>query len=849
MDYSFSLCVLLAVAAISLVPPIRAAAWSYKSIGDGWQADDSMYDEDEEDSTDYRFISYKKNLAYGSQFKDENLVSFVQLAVDETREQLLVGGRDNLYRLHLDNLTKIEQAVWTSSDSIRTLCRNKGQAIDACHNFIRVLIHRADEDRVFVCGTDSFNPQCTWRNVSNLSDVMETKDGRGISPFSPDYNATSLITKSGDLYAATVIDFSARDPAISRLLGPSPFLRTKKGNSKWLNEPNFVSTYEIGNFVYFFFRETAVEYINCGKKIFSRVARVCKTDKGGQFSLSNVWTTFLKARLNCSLPGNFPFYFDELQSTFYPEDEGLVYAVFTTPPNSIAGSAVCVYNLTAFDSVFDGPFKHQESPTSAWISNDNHFSERKCVSEGSSTKRSSAKATDVFMAAKKYQLMDQAVASREMGPLIMRAGERWTHIVVDLVPTKNGLQDVMFLATADGRVRKMLRLRNSNSTCLVEEIKIVSNGHPRPVKSMKISSDKGALYIATEGGILKVPVQRCDRFVTGERCLEAQDPYCGWNTETKSCTPAPDGNPSSGHWEQDFHKCPVLDSPVNGGWSSWSKWSECRQVGLDRMVDQCLCRSRTCTRPAPANNGRKCIGPEMEVSNCTVHGSWTDWSEWSACTQTCGLATKARKRQCGNPPPKFGGRDCQGQDMERHICTDNPECPLVPVDGKWSKWSGWSACTRNCNSGIQRRKRDCNRPTPSRGGQHCVGNNEEWRMCNTLKCPEISKNFPWTEWIRTNETKGGYFEQRFRFTCRANVEKNKDIKTTFAKSQVQFCFASQRGCYRPKELANTITSIDTFTSVDRVLKRYCRRRRRLFKKYCKCRTLGVFLVCQKCTLG
>ena len=30
-------------------------------------------------------------------------------------------------------------------------------------------------------------------------------------------------------------------------------------------EPNFVSTYEIGDFIYFFFRETAVEYINCGK--------------------------------------------------------------------------------------------------------------------------------------------------------------------------------------------------------------------------------------------------------------------------------------------------------------------------------------------------------------------------------------------------------------------------------------------------------------------------------------------------------------------------------------------------------------------------------------------------------
>lgn len=30
-------------------------------------------------------------------------------------------------------------------------------------------------------------------------------------------------------------------------------------------EPNFVSAYEIGDYVYLFFRETAVEFINCGK--------------------------------------------------------------------------------------------------------------------------------------------------------------------------------------------------------------------------------------------------------------------------------------------------------------------------------------------------------------------------------------------------------------------------------------------------------------------------------------------------------------------------------------------------------------------------------------------------------
>ena len=53
--------------------------------------------------------------------------------------------------------------------------------------------------------------------------------------------------------------------------------------------------------------------MNCGKSVFSRVARVCKNDVGGTRSLNAKWTSFLKARLNCSVPGNYPFYFDEIQ--------------------------------------------------------------------------------------------------------------------------------------------------------------------------------------------------------------------------------------------------------------------------------------------------------------------------------------------------------------------------------------------------------------------------------------------------------------------------------------------------------------------------------------------------------
>lgn len=95
------------------------------------------------------------------------------------------------------------------------------------------------------------------------------------------------------------------------------------------SEPNFVSSYDIGNFTYFFFRENAVEH-DCGRTVFSRAGRVCKNDIGGRFLLEDTWTTFMKARLNCSRPGEIPFNYNELQGTFYLPELELLYGIFTT---------------------------------------------------------------------------------------------------------------------------------------------------------------------------------------------------------------------------------------------------------------------------------------------------------------------------------------------------------------------------------------------------------------------------------------------------------------------------------------------------------------------------------------
>lgn len=164
--------------------------------------------------------------------------------------------------------------------------------------------------------------------------------------------------------------------------------------------------------------------MNCGKAIYSRVGRVCKDDKGGPHQFHDRWTTFLKARLNCSIAGDYPFYFDELQATsevisgeYNEKYDQLVYGVMTTPINAIGGSAVCAYSLRDILNVFEGSFKGQDDINANWlpVQNEKVPSPRPgtCVND-------SRTLTDtVVNFIKQHSLMEQAVPNYFSKPVLV----------------------------------------------------------------------------------------------------------------------------------------------------------------------------------------------------------------------------------------------------------------------------------------------------------------------------------------------------------------------------------------------------------------------------------------------
>ncbi|XP_040005117.1 semaphorin-5B isoform X1 [Xiphias gladius] len=710
-----------------------------------------------------------------STFSQPGVRDYSQLTLDLTRNELIVGARNYLFRLDLSNMSLIQATEWAPDEETRRSCQSKGKTEIECQNYIRVLL--VNKTEVMTCGTNAFQPLCITREVGNMSSVLERVNGVARCPYDPRHNSTAVVTESGELYAATVIDFSGRDPVIYRSLGGMPPLRTAQYNSKWLNEPHFISAYDIGLFTFFFLRENAVEH-DCGKTVYSRVARVCKNDIGGRFLLEDTWTTFMKARLNCSRSGEIPFYYNELQSTFYLPEQDLIYGIFTTNVNSIAASAVCAFNLSAITQAFNGPFRSQENPRSTWLPTPNPIHNFQCGTiddEGPNEGLTERSLQD----AQRLYLMNDVVQPESVDPLVMQDDVRFSNLVVDIVQGMDTLYHVMYISTEYGTILKALATPNKNlQGCYLEEMELLPRGVREPILSLQILHSDRSLFVGLNNRVLKIPLERCSTYKTEMLCLEARDPYCGWDFRQRRCTTLEDSSNMS-QWKQNITLCPLQNQTTNGGFGPWAPWQPCNNDDGVDGVSSCLCRSRSCDSPAPRCGGKNCEGPTIEVSNCSRNGGWTPWSSWGQCSTTCGTGFELRQRSCNNPSPRHGGRVCVGLSRDERFCNEGVSCPQ-PIF--WSPWGSWTKCSTECGGGVHSRVRTCE------NGNSCPGCALEYKACNLEACPEVKRNTPWTPWMPVNVTQGGARqEQRMRYMCRAHLSDPHELQIGRRKVETRFC--------------------------------------------------------------
>ncbi|XP_021117214.1 semaphorin-6D isoform X7 [Heterocephalus glaber] len=470
------------------------------------------------------------------------------------RDTLYIAGRDQVYSVNLNEIPKTEvipskKLTWRSKQQDRENCAMKGKHKDECHNFIKVFVPRNDEV-VFVCGTNAFNPMCRYYRLNTLEYDGEEINGLARCPFDPRQTNVALFA-DGKLYSATVADFLSSDHVIYRSMGDGSALRTIRYDSKWIKEPHFLHGIEYGNYVYFFFREIAVEHNNLGKAVYSRVARICKNDMGGsQRVLDKHWTSFLKARLNCSVPGDSFFYFDVLQSiTDIIQINGVptVVGVFTTQLNSIPGSAVCAFSMDDIEKVFKGRFKEQKTPDSVWtaVPEDKVPKPRPgcCAKHGlAEAYKTSIEFPDETLAfIKSHPLMDAAVPLIADEPWFTKTRVRYrlTAIAVDHSAGPHQNYTVIFVGSEAGVVLKVLAKTTAfslNDSVLLEEIEAYNhakcnaeNEEDRKVLSLQLDKDHHALYVAFSSCIVRITLSRCERYGSCKKsCIASRDPYCGW---------------------------------------------------------------------------------------------------------------------------------------------------------------------------------------------------------------------------------------------------------------------------------------------------------------------------------
>uniref|UniRef100_I3KWQ8 Semaphorin 3F n=1 Tax=Oreochromis niloticus TaxID=8128 RepID=I3KWQ8_ORENI len=466
---------------------------------------------------------------------------------------MYVGSKDHILSLDLHDINKNPRIIhWPVPEQRRMECLVSGKdANEECANFIR-LIEPWNRTHLYVCGTGAYNPVCTFVNRGRKPqeeifhlEPGKVESGKGKCSYDPKLNSVSALI-NGELYAGVYVDFMGTDSAIFRTLGTKTAMRTDQYNSRWLNDPTFVHIHLIPDSaernddkLYFFFREKSSE-MGQTPVTQSRIGRICLNDDGGHCCLVNKWSTFLKARLICSVPGadGMETHFDELRDVYIQPTQDIknpvIYGVFSVSGSVFKGSAVCVYSMADIRMVFNGPFAHKEGPNYQWVAYTGKIPYPRPGTCPGGTFTPNMKSTkdypdEVINFMRNHPAMHNAVYPVHKRPLVVRTNVdyEFTTITVDQVTAADGNYEVLFLGTDKGTVQKVIVLPRDDlqtEELVLEEVEV-----------FKVSFDCQQLYVSSAVGLTQLALHRCDMY--GEACADcclARDPYCAW--DGKSCS-------------------------------------------------------------------------------------------------------------------------------------------------------------------------------------------------------------------------------------------------------------------------------------------------------------------------
>jgi len=185
--------------------------------------------------------------------------------------------------------------------------------------------------------------------------------------------------------------------------------------------------------------------------------------------------------------------------------------------------------------------------------------------------------------------------------------------------------------------------------------------------------------------------------------------------------------------------------------AAWSDWSDGDCTGLCMRQRGVKLPNNHCGMPC----NRSLIETKRCETNCNqpvtcprgTDCQWGEWTEWSACTCSCGGGQKTRDRHIKIAPQGNGKKCAEKTRSEMVPCNTHPCGQETCVDGSWGEWGDWGPCSATCGGGLQWRVRKV-ATEATVCGQPAEGDDRQIRYCNSQGCmgDQDCAFDVWTEW-------------------------------------------------------------------------------------------------------
>ena len=478
--------------------------------------------------------------------------------------RVFVGVADHIYSFGRD-LTLLQSVnVNPQEDNIDTCATlfPGGLFTSECKNFIRVIqqvpsgfeTNSIDQGQIMVCGTNAFFPKCTIHQSDNLSNYSFMTSGdnvdEGYSPYSNSDPIVALLASNGRFFSATVFQpFQTQQRTIGMasnpLKGGSIFhVTAPTSDPLWFNRPEFISTYEIGEHIYFFIREPAYEVDDGESVVYSRAIRICKNDNGqvpGTSSGTTDFLTYQKARMRCSYGGqrgSIPYNYDNLESTFLWNGTGnqslALYAVFSSPDNGPEGGAICKFS---FDETVEGSLTEvfEDGDYTVRVTQENNQQVWITEQPGPFSCPGTTGTQRTVEQANRYQLVASSVEAMDPEPLHVVSGKKLDKIAVDVIVFNGSVQEVVYFTTDSGEIHQVVHVAGSGSSSQVDHVIRSIDGAVSYLSVHQGNGKTRQVYATTEDTIMTISRGKCTQYQSCFECLDSRDAYCGWIPGMNKC--------------------------------------------------------------------------------------------------------------------------------------------------------------------------------------------------------------------------------------------------------------------------------------------------------------------------